>query len=243
MLKKKEETVVVIGAGGEIGAAISQALEKDGFRVITTHRNPPAICPTDEQGRRITYSLDVTDHKGVFDFFREVEMAFGAPFGVIYVAGCTREAPITLLSVDDWEKVMDVNLTGAFVCLRAVGRSMMVSGRGRIVLIGSVSARIGIPGQAAYAASKAGLQALAQVAAVEYGRFNISCNVVAPGAIDSGIFHTVADAAVLKVLKRTTLRRLGTNAEIASVVRFLLASDAAYITGQTIVVDGGLSVS
>ena len=154
-----------------------------------------------------------------------------------------REAPIALLPDDAWAEVINVNLTGAFACLRAVARPMMVGEGGRIVLLGSVSGRIGIPGQAAYAASKAGLEALARVAAAEFGRYGITCNVVAPGAIDAGMFRTVADLAVTRVVTRTSLRRLGTVQEVASVVRFLLASDAAYLTGQTVVIDGGLSAS
>jgi NAD(P)-dependent dehydrogenase (short-subunit alcohol dehydrogenase family) len=243
MLESQNTTVVLIGAGGEIGTAIGRVLITDGFRVLTTHRNLPSEHPVDEQGHSLAYSLDVTNHQSVSDFFRHIETTFGPPFGLVYVAGCIREAPIALLSDEAWREVIDVNLTGAFACLRAVARPMMVGGRGRIVLVGSVSARIGIPGQAAYAASKAGLEGLARVAAVEFGRFGISCNVVAPGAIDSGIFRTVADAAVLKTVQRTTLRRLGTPAEVAAIVRFLLSPDAAYLTGQTVVMDGGLSGS
>jgi 3-oxoacyl-[acyl-carrier protein] reductase len=187
--------------------------------------------------------LDVTDHKSVWDFFQHIETVFGPPFGLVYVAGCLREAPIALLPFEVWSEVINVNLTGAFVCLRSAARPMMVGQGGRVVLLGSVSARVGIPGQAAYAATKAGLEALARVAAVEFGRFGITCNVVAPGAIDAGMFRSVADSAVDKVVKRTSLRRLGTVQEVAGVVRFLLTTDVTYITGQTVVIDGGLSAS
>ena len=236
-------TVVVVGAGGEIGTAISNALLMDGFWVLTTHRKVPTDRPAEEKALRIAYPLDVTDHQGVTDFFRDIEDSFGPPFGLVYVAGCTKEAPIAFLTDDAWDEVLKVNLTGVFACLRAISRPMMVGGCGRIVLVGSVSSGIGIAGQAAYAASKAGLEALGRVAAVEFGRFGICCNVVAPGAIDSGIFRTVADAAVHRILKRSTLRRLGTAAEVAAVVRFLFSPDAAYITGQSLVVDGGISAS
>jgi 3-oxoacyl-[acyl-carrier protein] reductase len=242
-LEPQRPTVIVVGAGCDIGKAIAEALLSDGFRVLATYRKAPAGGPAGGDGSSIAYSLDVTDHRGVTDFFRRVEDEFGPPFGVVYVAGCTKEAPISFLTDEAWDEVIGVNLTGAFACLRAASRPMMVGGAGRIVLVGSVSAGVGIPGQAAYAASKAGLEALARVASAEFGRFGISCNVIAPGAIDSGIFRTVADAAVHKILQRTTLRRLGTPAEVAAAVRFLFNPDAGYITGQTLIVDGGISAS
>lgn len=234
-------TVVTVGSSGDIGTMIGQVLVEDGFRVISTHRKLPSVCPVDEQGRSLCYRLDTTDPHSVVECFRSIDDSFGTPFGLVYVAGCMRDAPIALLSDTAWKEVIDVNLTGAFSCVRAISRPMMVLGRGRIVLVGSVSARLGTAGQAAYSASKAGLEALARVAAVEFGRFGISCNVVAPGAIDSGMFRTVADAAVLRIVRRTTLRRLGMPADVAAVVRFLMRPDAAYMTGQTIVTDGGLS--
>lgn len=239
----RKPTVVVVGGGSEIGAAISLGLASDGFRVLTTHRKVPADRAAGEAGPRTAYPLDVTDRQAVRDFFRHVETEFGPPFGLVYVAGCARESPIALLSDDAWDEVLDVNLTGAFICLRAVSRPMMVGGDGRIVLVGSVSSSVGIPGQAAYAASKAGLEALARVASAEFGREGVACNVVAPGAIDSGIFRTVADAAVHRIMRRIPLRRLGTPAEVAAVVRFLFGPDAGYITGQTLTIDGGILAS
>lgn len=241
MSSAQTKTVVVIGAGGEIGAAIATALETAGLRVVRTYRTLPASAINDEPG--LQHTLDVTDPASIKRVSQAVEQRFGALFGMVYVAGNTREKPIALLELDDWKQVIEINLTGAFSCLQAVARPMMVSGAGRIVLVGSVSAQLGTPGQAAYAASKAGLEALARVAAVELGRYGVTCNVVAPGAIDSGLFRAVAEQAVTKIVQRTALRRLGTPLEVAGAVRFLLSAEAAYISGQTLVVDGGLLAS
>lgn len=236
-------TVVLFGARSEIGTAIVEVLASDGFRVVTTHRKPIPEERTDEQGRPLGYAVDVRDHRRVTRFFEDIEARFGPPYSLVYVAGCLREAPIALLTSEAWSEVLETNLGGAFACLRSTARPMMVAGRGRIILVGSVSASVGIPGQAAYAASKAGLEALARVAAVEFGRYGITCNVVAPGAIDAGMFRQVGERAVMKMVQRTALRRLGTAGEVAAAVRFLLGPDAGYITGQMIVVDGGLLAS
>jgi len=241
MTSPERDTVAVIGASGGLGAAIAAALEEAGLRVVRTYRTLPASALDDEPG--LHHALDVTDAGSIAAFARAVEARFGALTGLVYVAGSTREKPLALLQQEEWNGVLDVNLSGAFGCVRALARPMMVQGGGRIVLVGSVSAQIGTPGQAAYAASKAGLEALARVAAVELGRYGLTCNVVAPGAIDSGMFRSVAERAVTNIVRRTALRRLGTPREVAGVVRFLLGPDASYISGQTIVVDGGLLAS
>lgn len=241
----RKRMAILIGASGEIAAATGRALVEDGFKVVGTYRKAPEVCPWGggEQNGEMNYTLDVTNSTGVTDFFRRIESTCGAPYALVYLAGRMQDRPIALMSDEVWRDIIEVNLTGAFSCLRAVARPMMVGGEGRIILVGSVSARIGIAGQAAYAASKAGLEALARVAALEFGRYGISCNVVAPGAIDSGMFRKVPDSSVIRTVQRTTLRRLGTAEEVAATIRYLLRADSAYITGQTIVMDGGISAS
>lgn len=236
-------TVVVVGASSEIGSSISRALADDGFRVVTTQRQPPPADALDDDDRPTAFQLDVTAPESVRSCFAAIEATWGPPFGLVYVAGRAKDAPLMLLSDAAWREVIDVNLTGAFSCVRAAARPMMVAGQGRIVLVGSVSARVSAPGQAAYSASKAGLEALARAAALELGRFGVSCNVVAPGPIDSGIFRSVQDAHVRRIVQRTMLRRLGAPTEIAAAVRFLLQPDTSYMTGQTLVMDGGISAS
>lgn len=236
-------TVLTIGAGGEIGSSICASLAESGFRIVRTQRKASDAGTMDEAGRRLMYELDVTDSKRVHDCLQSVERDFEAPFGIVYVAGCKRDAPLAMLTDAQWREVIDVNLTGAFSVVRAASRSMMAKGCGRIILVGSISGRLGIAGQAAYAASKAGLEAFARVAAIEFGRFGVSVNVVVPGAIDSGMFRTVADGTVKRIVNRTALRRLGNPQDIAAVVRFLLQPEASYITGQSFITDGGLSAS
>lgn len=232
-------TIVVVGASSSLGQGIVRALAAPRATIICTHNTS---APT-EADHVPHHRLDITDQPSVAAFFETIEKQHGAPHAVVVIAGVLIERPIMLLSVEEWRRVLDVNLSGSFACLQAASRAMMVRGSGRLVFVGSVAGRLGTPGQSAYAASKAGLEALARVAAVELGRYGITVNVVAPGAIDSGMFRKVADKAVSRILQRIPSRRLGVAEEVAATVRFLLSDEAAFINGQTIVVDGGLSIS
>jgi 3-oxoacyl-[acyl-carrier protein] reductase len=143
---------------------------------------------------------------------------------------------------DDWDRVLDINLKGAFLCIRAVSRSMMKARYGRIVNISSIIGQTGAAGQTNYSASKAGLFGLTMSVAKELGSRGITCNAVAPGFIESDMTHDLPEEFKEHVVKTAPAGRLGATSDIANAVLFLAAKDSSYVTGQTITVDGGLTL-
>jgi len=144
------------------------------------------------------------------------------------------------MSIDDWSEVLTANLSGAFYVTQEVVKSMMMEKRGRIVFIGSVSGQLGNAGQVNYSAAKAGLMGMARSLAVELGPFDITCNVVAPGPIETPMTQEVPIAKVDNLRRKIPLRRLGSTNDVAGLVHFLLSKDGEYISGQVLNVDGGL---
>jgi len=240
----KKRSIIIVGATGDIGGEVATYLYESGFNLILTYSSSTSINQevlSDKDPSIHWYHLDVRDSESVSHFFGEMETAHGPPFALIYCAGIVRNVPLLLTTDEVWSEVLDVNLSGAFYCIRATVRSMMVAGSGRIILIGSVSAKIGQMGQASYSASKGGLESLCRVAALELGRYNVTCNVIAPGAIESRVFRDVDKRIVKRTLGVTPVRRLGKPREVASLVHYLLSDEASFITGQALVIDGGLS--
>jgi 3-oxoacyl-[acyl-carrier protein] reductase len=237
--------IVIVGASGEVGRAVADALCADDHALTLTGRHAAVVShlgadapgPVAERWQH----ADVTDPDSVNRLIDDTIRVQGPPYALVYCAGVVRDMPLSLTTNEAWSAVIETNLTGAFNCLRAVSRPMMLAGRGRVVLIGSVAGRCGAPGQSSYSASKAGLEGLCRVAAVELARYRITCNVVAPGPLESAMFKDVGHEIVSRTVGVTPLRRLGTTADVGGVVRFLLGDGAAFITGQTIVVDGGIS--
>jgi len=235
---------IIVGATGDIGCQVAALLHEDNFDLTLTHlrSSVPGNFPEVNGGPEIRWRrLNTSDSEAVQRIVDEAEEAHGEIYALVYCTGTVRDRPLLLTPDDVWKAVLDINLTGAFYCIRAVSRSMMVAGRGRIILIGSVAARCGNPGQASYSAAKGGLEAYCRVAAAELGRYGVSCNVVAPGAIESRLFRHVDERIVKRTIQATPLQRLGEPRDVASTVRYLLSDDAAFITGQTFVVDGGFS--
>jgi 3-oxoacyl-[acyl-carrier protein] reductase len=235
---------IIVGATGSLGRQIAELMHHDGFDLTLTYlkTKPSKIQEFVRQAPRTRHCrMDVTDSAAVRQTIEGAEQAHGPLFALVYCAGIVRDMPLLLTPDDVWNSMLDVNLTGAFYCIRAISRSMMVAGCGRIILIGSVSARCARPGQASYSSSKAGLEALSRVAALELGRYGVTCNVIAPGAVESELYRKVDNSVVNKTILSTPLRRLGTPKEISSAVRYLLTEEAGFITGQALLVDGGIS--
>jgi 3-oxoacyl-[acyl-carrier protein] reductase len=234
---------LIVGASGNIGEEIAVHLGARGRPLALTHSpkstHSERIPPNGEDLR--WYGVDVCNSSDVTQLVKTVEQDFGAAPDLVYCAGIVKDGSISLISDETWQAVIQTNLTGAFHFVRAVSRPLMVAGNGRIVLIGSVSATKGNPGQLSYAAAKGGMESMCRVIAVELGRFGVTCNVVSPGAIESRMVKGTPTPAVERLLKNTPLREFGKPADVAGLVDFLLSEEGRYITGQTIQVDGGMT--
>jgi len=171
--------------------------------------------------------------------FQAVSADLGDPAVLVNNAGITRDNLIMRMKDEDWDKVLAVNLKGAFLCVRAVSKAMMKARYGRIVNIASVVGIAGAAGQANYSASKAGLIGLTKTIAKEYGSRNITCNAVAPGFIQTDMTKNLPQEFRDYVEKQAPLGRLGVPADVAAAVLFLASDEASYITGQVLAVDGG----
>jgi 3-oxoacyl-[acyl-carrier protein] reductase len=228
--------VLVTGGNRGIGLAIAQAFSEAGDKVAVTHRGSGA--PDGLFGVR----CDVTDEESVDLAFREVEAEFGPVQVLVSNAGVTDDKLLMRMSEDSFTKVLDANLTGAYRVAKRATAGMVKARGGRMVFISSVVALTGAPGQANYAASKAGLIGLARSIARELGSRNITANVVAPGFIETDMTAVMTETRKNEVLASVPLRRYGSVTEVAEVVRFLASDAAGYVNGAVLPVDGGLGM-
>jgi 3-oxoacyl-[acyl-carrier protein] reductase len=237
------KVVVVTGASRGIGRGIAEAFASEGAQVAcvaTTLANAEATASALHAAR--PYQCDVSDETSVDALFKAIEAELGTPSVLVNNAGITRDTLLIRMKDEDWDRVMDVNLKGTFHCIRAVSRPMMKARYGRIINISSVIGQSGAAGQANYAASKAGLLGLTMSVAKELGSRGITCNAVAPGFIETDMTESLPAEFREHVAKNAPAGRLGTPADVAAPVLFLASEAAAYITGQTITVDGGLTL-
>jgi 3-oxoacyl-[acyl-carrier protein] reductase len=237
------QVAVVTGASRGIGKAIATLLAKHGARVAcvaTTLEGAQATAGSLENAS--AYACDVSDAASVEALAEAVTGQSGAPAILVNNAGITRDTLIMRMKDEDWDKVLDVNLKGAFLTVRAFSRAMMKARYGRIVNVSSIIGQTGAAGQANYAAAKAGLIGLTKSIAKEYGSRGITCNAVAPGFIETDMTADLPAEVREHVLKTAPAGRLGTGEDIANAVLFLASPQSAYITGQTLTVDGGLTL-
>ena len=229
-------TVLVTGGNRGIGLAIAQAFAKNGDRVAVTHRGSGA--PEGLYG----VQCDITDSAAVDAAFTQVEKDLGPVEVLVANAGITDDTLLLRMSEDQFERVVDTNLTGAFRVAKRASSKMLRARWGRLIFISSVVGLYGGPGQVNYAASKAGLVGLARSITRELGSRNITANVVAPGFIDTEMTAVLSDDRRAEIIKAVPAGRLASPDEVAATVTFLASDAAAYINGAVIPVDGGLGM-
>ena len=232
---------LVTGSTRGIGRAIAGTLAECGAKVAVVGRElARAEAVAGEIGGTGGFACDVSVPAEVTRLVQQVEEAFGSCDILVNNAGITRDNLMLRMKDDDWDAVLDANLRSAFVAIRAVSRGMMKRRWGRIVNITSVVGLMGNKGQANYAASKAGLVGLTKSVAKELASRNILCNAVAPGFIETDMTAAMSPEARAAMQAQIPLERLGSPADIAHAVAFLSSDWASYITGQVLVVDGGI---
>lgn len=239
------EIALITGASRGIGKAIAAVLGNKGATVIGT-----ATSASGAQGIADTFSasgikgagkvLNVTDHDSIAALMKNIQEEFGAPTILVNNAGITRDNLLMRMKDDEWNDVIETNLTSAFRMSKACLRGMMKARHGRIVTITSVIGATGNPGQANYAATKAGVIGFTKSLAREIGSRGITVNAVAPGFIDTDMTRELPEAQQQALLAQIPLGRLGAVEDIANAVAFLSSDDAAYITGETLHVNGGM---
>ncbi len=239
---------IVTGATGGLGREISLALAREGARVVVNYaRSAGKAAELVDQitalgGEALAVQADVGTPEGAESLVKAALDRFGRVDILVNNAGVNRDTLILRMKESDWDDVLDTNLKGAFLCIKAVAKPMMKARYGRIINIGSVAGLAGNAGQANYSAAKAGLVGLTRAAARELGSRNITVNCIAPGAIDAGMLLELSEDQRNAFLRQIPLERFGRPEDVAAAVVFLAGPGAAYITGQTLAVDGGLTM-
>ena len=229
----ENKKVLITGANRGIGKGIAQSLLSSGFQILATSRK---IENFDFNHENLTKaSLDIGDTKAVAEFQKVVE-EFN-PSILINNAGITKDNLFLRMTEDDWNEVINTNLTGVFRVTKLVAKGMLKQKWGRVINISSIAGIMGNPGQTNYSASKAAVDAFTRSLAKELGSRNITVNSIAPGFIETDMTEGILDKSIID---KIPLKRAGTVEDITSLVNFLCSDESNYITGQTLVVDGGL---
>ncbi len=241
-----DRVAIITGASRGIGREIAWRLARAGATTVVAARSLEALKSLREEMLRaglaepFLSALDVSQDEQIqqlvdkaLDKYRGIDI-------LVNNAGVTRDALLVRMSESEWDDVLNVNLKGTFLMMRSVGKVMMRQRRGRIINVASVVGLVGNPGQANYAASKAGIIALTKTVARELASRNVLVNAVAPGFIDTEMTRSLPESVKSAMLERIPLKRLGTAQDVAEVVHYLASDLSGYITGQVITVDGGM---
>ena len=245
------KTALITGGAKGIGLAISQELINDGWNVVITGRDATAIGSAvaglnSGPGKAVGKVMDVRDRASIEAVFTEIRTEFDSLDSLINCAGVIIRDESEVLSEQDWNTVIDTDLSGVFKCSQAAYADLVKSPGATIVNVGSIAGSVGIAGRAGYTAAKAGLEGLTRTLGLEWADRDIRVNAVAPGwtrteMVAGGIKDGRLSEAALTA--RIPQQRLAEPSEIAKVVKFLMSMDSSYITGQTIVVDGGITIN
>jgi 3-oxoacyl-[acyl-carrier protein] reductase len=236
---------LVTGASGAIGGGLARALHGAGATVVLsgTRREPLEALAAELGSRTHIVLADLSDTAAVDGLVPAAEQALGGDIAILVNnAGMNRDMLFARMGDEDWQRVLDVNLTAPFRLTRAVLRGMMRARHGRIISISSVVVAIGNPGQANYSAAKGGLIGMTKSLAAEVASRNITVNCVAPGFVTSAMTDVLNEKQRATILERVPMKRLGTPAEVAAAVVFLASDEAAYVTGHTVHVNGGMAM-
>lgn len=240
----RDQVAIVTGASRGIGRAIALALASEGAKVVVNYARSSTAAEeivaeiTNAGGEAMALQADVSQADQVETLISETQKKWGRIDVLVNNAGITRDTLLLRMKPEDWQAVIDLNLTGVFLCTRAVSKLMLKQRAGRIINIASVAGQMGNPGQANYSAAKAGVIGFTKTIAKEFASRGITVNAVAPGFITTDMTHDLKSEEILKFIP---LGRYGQPEEVAGLVKFLAAdAAAAYITGQVINVDGGM---
>jgi len=245
MFKLSKKVAVVTGASRGIGKSMAETYAKAGAHVVCVSRNEETLKPVAEAinadgGSASIFACDVSDLTAFQNLIKDTADNYGSVNILVNNAGVTRDTLIMRMSEDDWNTVININLKGAFNGIKAAARTMMKQRSGRIINISSVVGLTGNPGQANYAASKAGLIGLSKATAKELASRGITVNCIAPGYIATDMTDHMTDQAKDLLNSQIPLGRIGSPDDIAATALFLASDEAGYITGQTFTVDGGM---
>ena len=227
---------LVTGGNRGIGRAIAESLKSAGVRVVVTYRT--GTPPSDFD----SVAMDVTDSASIDAAFAKIESEIGQPEIIVANAGITKDGLVMRMADEDFEDVIDANLTGAFRVAKRATKGLLKLKRGRLIFVGSVVGSVGAAGQVNYAASKSGLVGMARSFARELGSRGITANVIAPGFVETDMTSTLDEKRRAEIAVQVPLGRFCSAEEIADVVTFIASEKAGYITGATIPVDGGLGM-
>jgi 3-oxoacyl-[acyl-carrier protein] reductase len=245
-MEQDPKTALVTGGSRGIGKAIAQVLAMKGWQVYLTYVSQPdkaeQVCSAirEQGGQALPFALDVSDRTAVAAFFKERIKGQVDLDVLVNNAGMTRDGLLLRMKEKDWRDVLEVNLDGPFACLQEAAKIMVRQRKGRIINISSVIAQTGNPGQANYCAAKSGLLGLTKAAALELASRGITVNAVAPGFIATEMTDELDPQLRDAYLQRIPLGRFGEAEDVAQTVAWLASSEAGYITGQVIGVNGGL---
>jgi 3-oxoacyl-[acyl-carrier protein] reductase len=241
------QVILVTGATKGIGLGVATDLARAGARVLLNYRRDAEQAKQALQQVRQhqpdaeLVQADIAESAEVDQMFRQIRADHGRLDGLVSNAGIANDGYALMMGEQKWRSVVDTNLTGSFLVCRAAARQMATQRSGAIVAVASTSGVNAPAGQANYAASKAGLLALVRVLAKELGGYGVRVNAVIPGFVDTAMTRSMPQDQLNAFVERVPLQRIGTPDDVAPVVRFLLSAEAAYVTGASLVIDGGLT--
>jgi 3-oxoacyl-[acyl-carrier protein] reductase len=244
-MRLKDKVALITGGARGIGQAIAMTFAREGADIVVADVNLQIAQKTASEieglGRKaLALEMDVTNYDLVEAGINKILDKMGKVDILVNNAGITKDNLVLRMSQADWDAVINVNLKGTFNCIKAVSRPMVKQRSGRIISIASIIGLMGNPGQANYAASKAGIIALTKTIAKELASRNINANAVAPGFIQTEMTAKLPEDIKKKMLEAIPLAKLGTPQDVANVCLFLASDESSYITGQTITIDGGM---